>query len=95
MEAAPASVSGTVELQTDLAAGFFVAGRAGMINFRPIDDGLGSREDWDYDVYRYEGALGYRISRNVGLLLSGYRQVQIVQQDGDTDFVGLRMWWGL
>jgi hypothetical protein len=95
MEAAPASVSGTVELQTDLAAGFFVAGRAGMINFRPIDDGQGSREDWDYDVYRYEGALGYRLSQNVGLLLSGYRQVQTVQQDGDTEFVGLRMWWGL
>ncbi len=93
MEATPASVSGSIELQTDLAAGFFVAGRAGMINFRPIDNGSGGREDWDYDVQRYEGALGYRFSQRVGLLLSGYRQIQQVRDDGDTDFFGLRLWW--
>lgn len=95
LDAAPSSVSGSIELQTDLAAGFFVAGRAGMIDFRPIDDGAGGREEWDYDVYRYEGAIGYRMSRRVGLLLSGYRQIQEIRQDGDTSFVGLRLWWGL
>lgn len=88
----PTGLSGSLEVQTDLAAGFFVAARGGFIDFRPFDDG-GGAEDWDYDVRRFEGALGYRLSRNVGVLLSGYRQLQSIRTDGDTDFVGLRLWW--
>lgn len=88
----PTGISGSLEAQSDVAAGFFVAVRGGFIDFRPVEVG-GATEDWDYDVRRFEGALGYRLSRNVGLLLSGYRQRQAVRDDGDTDFVGLRLWW--
>mgnify|MGYP002622396241 FL=1 len=88
----PAGISGSLEAQSDVVAGLFVAVRGGFIDFRPFEVG-GVAEDWDYDVRRYEGAVGYRLSRNVGLLLSGYRQLQSVAPDGDTDFVGLRLWW--
>ena len=93
LEATPASISASVEVQTDLVAGVFIAARAGAIDFRAIDDGAAGREDWDYDVQRYEGSLGYRISRRVGLLASVYRQRQSVLEEGDTDFAGVRMWW--
>ena len=90
----------SIEMQLDLAPGFFVGARVGHIDFQPFPDGLGDasplpdgREDWDYDVTRYEGSLGYRIGRNVGLLLSAYAQDQEVETDGDTSFAGLRLWW--
>lgn len=85
----PSEFSGNLEVQSDIAAGFFVAGRGGFIDFRPLDGG----EEWDHDVQRYEGAVGYRLSRNVGLLFSGYRQIQSGAPEGDTDFIGLRAWW--
>ena len=82
----------TLELQTDLAAGFFAAGRVGYIDFRPVDLGGGSgRADWDHDVHRVEGSLGYRLVRNGGLLLSAYRQG--AGAGGDTNLVGARVWW--
>mgnify|MGYP002623827555 CR=1 FL=1 len=86
----PTEMAYTVEAQTDLAAGLYVAARGGFIDFRPL-----AGEEWDYDVYRIEGAAGYRLSRNTGLVLSGYRQMQpdATQREGDTDFVGLRLWW--
>lgn len=90
-------LSGSLEVQSDLAAGFSVAARAGVIDFRPLDDGTGGAgeaEDWDHDVYRYEGSLGYRLTRNAGLILSGHRQVQQGGPEGDTTFLGLRLWWG-
>lgn len=90
----PTEFGATLEVQTDLAAGFFVAARGGLIDFRPFDDGsAGPAEDWDHDVYRYEGAVGYRLSRNVGLLASAYNQVQSNADEGDTTFFGLRLWW--
>jgi hypothetical protein len=84
----PTELGYTVELQTDLAAGLFVAARGGYLDFRPL-----AGEEWDYDVRRLEAAAGYRLSRNTGLLLSGYRQVQAEGTAGDTDFIGLRIWW--
>lgn len=88
-----------VEVQRDLAPGFSAALRYGYIDFRPLDDDLGAASpfpggrDWDRDVSRYEGSLAYRLTRNVGLLLSGYQQVQQGASDGDGTFVGLRLWW--
>ena len=97
----PTDVSISVEAQRDLAAGFFIAVRGGMIDFRAMDDGLGAASplpngtaEWDHDVYRYEASLGYRLARNVGLLLSAYQQVQAEEvDDGDRRLVGLRLWW--
>ena len=83
----------SAELQYDLWAGVSVAGRLGYIDFRPLDDGVGGRDDWDYDVYRYEASLGYRLARNAGILLSGYRQIQRIAEDGDTHLIGARLWW--
>jgi hypothetical protein len=84
----PTEVGYTLEVQSDLAAGLFVAARGGRLDFRPLGG-----EEWDHDVHRLEGAVGYRLSRNTGLLLSGYRQMQTEGDSGDTDFVGLRLWW--
>jgi hypothetical protein len=86
----PMDMGYTVEAQTDIVAGLWVAARAGLIDFRPLGD-----DDWDHDVRRYEGAIGYRLSRNLGLQLSGYRQRQaeLAVGEGDTDFVGVRLWW--
>lgn len=88
------------EIQRDLVAGLYVAARVGYIDFRPLADGLGAASplpggavDWDHDVVRYEGSIGYRLARNVGVILSGLRQVQDEASDGDTEFAGLRLWW--
>lgn len=97
----PTEIAYSLELQSDLVAGLFVAARGGYVDFRPLDDGLGEASPrpggeatWDHDVYRWEGALGYRLSRNVGVLLSAYRQAQAgAEDDGDTDFAGIRLWY--
>jgi hypothetical protein len=83
-----------LETQWDLAAGFFVGVRAGYIDFRPMEDGLGGASDWDHDVVRYDGSVGYRLARNAGVVLSAYRQLQSEAADGDTHLAGLRLWWG-
>ena len=88
VEGMPTEFGYTLEVQSDLAAGLFVAARGGYLDFRPLD-----AEEWDYDVHRIEAAAGYRLSRNTGLLLSGYRQLQAQGESGDTDFIGLRLWW--
>lgn len=87
-----------VEVLWDLMPGVFVAGRLGHIDFRPLDDGLGDASptgpvDWDHDVTRYEVALGYRIVRNAGVVLSAYEQVQTNEVDTDSRFAGIRLWW--
>jgi hypothetical protein len=84
----PTEFGYTLEVQSDLAAGLFVAARGGYVDFRPLGG-----EEWDYDVHRIEAAAGYRLSRNTGLLLSGYRQIQAEGESADTDFIGLRLWW--
>ena len=81
-----------LEVQRDLSPGFFAAARVGHIDFRPISSG-GAEIDWDWDVTRYEASLGYRITRNGGLLLSASEQVQNQASDADARFLGLRLWW--
>lgn len=84
----PTEFGYTAELQSDLSAGLFAAARWGYVDFRPLDGA-----EWDHDVQRFEVAAGYRLSRNVGLRASAYRQLQSDQEDADTDFFGLRLWW--
>ena len=83
----------TLEVQRDLTAGLFAATRFGRVDFRPVRLGTGgaTSDDWDDDVWRAEGSLGYRLVRNGGVLLSGYRQS--AGEGGDTNFVGARIWW--
>ncbi|MBM4185303.1 MAG: hypothetical protein FJ207_13985 [Gemmatimonadetes bacterium] len=80
-----------VEAQRDLIAGVSAAARVGYLDFRRVEGGSGPNEDWDYDVVRVEGSVGYRIVRNGGLLLSGYWQD--AGEGGTTTLGGLRLWW--
>jgi hypothetical protein len=85
-----------VELQRDLGPGVFAALRLGHIDFRPLPSAAmpGVRDrDWDFDVTRLEGSVGYRLARNAGVLLSAFEQVQSQASDADTRFAGLRLWW--
>ena len=89
-----------IEAQHDLLAGLSVALRGGFIDFRPLDDGLGAasplpdgREDWDFDVFRYEGSVAYRLARNWGILVNASQTRQSNAVDGDQTLVGARLWW--
>ncbi len=79
------------EVQRDMTAGLSAAARVGYIDFRPVATGSGQTRDWDHDVVRLEGSLGYRIVRNGGVLLSAYWQG--AEGDAKTVFAGLRTWW--
>jgi hypothetical protein len=81
----------SLEAQSDLRAGLFAAVRLGYVDFRAVTDASGSRMDWDDDVVRVEASLGYRVVRNAGVLLSGYRQS--ARGGEGTTFVGARLWW--
>ena len=70
-----------------------MAARWGRIDFRPVSDGAGGMEDWDYDVTRYEGGLGYRLARNAGIIASAFRNVEAAGGERDDDLVALRLWW--
>jgi hypothetical protein len=85
-----------LEVQRDLSPGLFAALRLGHIDFRPLPESTlpgAPDRDWDFDVTRVEGSLGYRITRNGGLLLSAFEQVQAQASDADGRFAGLRLWW--
>jgi class 3 adenylate cyclase len=96
----PVEIGYSLEAQTDITAGLFAAVRYGGLNFSFVDDGLGaasSRTDggttWDHDVRRYEVALGYRVVRNAGVILSWFGQGQIQADDSDTNLTAVRLWW--
>jgi hypothetical protein len=95
IEGRPTELGYDLELQWDLAPGLSVATRVGRLDFRPLamEGGTDPPVDWDYDVWRYEASVGYRLLRNVGMLLSAYEQTQQVAIDGDTFLMGLRLWW--
>jgi hypothetical protein len=85
-------LSYTAELQWDLRAGLSVGARVGMIDFRPFEERPGGPAiDWDHDVYRLEASLGYRLVRNAGVLLSGYKQS--VRDVEGTYLGGVRLWY--
>ena len=83
----------TAEAQVDVLAGVFVAGRWGHIDFRPVGDGAGGEQEWDYDVTRWEGGVGYRLARNAGLLASAFTNVEATGGAHEDDLLALRLWW--
>jgi hypothetical protein len=87
----PTEIAYGLEAQTDVAPGWSVAGRFGYIDFRPLAGGSARPTDWDRDVVRVEGSVGYRIVRNGGVLVSGYWQDAGI--GGETVLSGLRAWW--
>jgi hypothetical protein len=85
-------ISYTAEVQWDVRAGLSAAARVGAIDFRPLrTDSAGPASDWDLDVYRLEASLGYRVVRNAGVMISGYRQN--VRDSDATLLGGLRLWY--
>jgi hypothetical protein len=83
-------LSYTAEIQWDLLAGISAAARFGLIDFGPMT-AWGRTLDWDRDVYRMEGSLGYRLVRNAGVMVSAYQQN--VRGAEGTRFVGARLWY--
>ncbi len=80
----------TLEVQADIATGWSIATRVGHIDFRE----LGPMGDWDWDVERFEVALGYRLTLNAGLLASWSTTWDASSVDPDDDLTGVRLWWG-
>ncbi len=96
----PSDLGYSLEVQADVAAGVYVALRYSGLDFSFLDDGLGtssSRIDggaqWDYDIRRYEGSVGYRVARNAGVIASWFTQVQHGSGDSDGDLAAVRLWW--
>jgi hypothetical protein len=60
-------VGGYAEVRYDFLPGWYVAGRAGALNFGSleVDATSGTRADWDQDTRRTELALGYRFAREM------------------------------
>lgn len=79
----------SIEIQTDVAAGWSLAARAGHLDFRP----LGMMGDWDWDTNRLEFGAAYRITRNAGILTSWATTWDDGPLDPDDDLVGVRLWW--
>ncbi len=78
------------EAQMDLSARWSAAVRFGRIDFRELS-GLG---DWDWDVQRLEGGIGYRIARNAGVM-AGYASTwDAGPLDPGDDLTSIRLWWG-
>jgi class 3 adenylate cyclase len=79
----------SVEAQVDVATGWSLAARYGAIDFREIRDS----GDWDWDTRRLEASVGYRITRNAGLLLAWGMNWDGGPLDPDDDLAGIKLWW--
>ncbi len=80
----------TFEGQVDLAAGWSTALRYGRIDFREI----GTSGEWDWDVTRWEAALGYRITLNAGIMASYAATSDPSPLDPEDNLFAIRLWWG-
>jgi hypothetical protein len=61
----PKDVSGYVEIKQKFVPGLYGALRYGTIRYNEIRLSSGETEAWDFDVRRWQAALGYRVSRNL------------------------------
>ena len=95
MTSDPGEVGYSLEVQVDVAAGWSVAARAGLLDFGPlgtvVDAGAG--EDWDHDVARYEASVGYRLARNAGILGAVSTTRPGAGPELEEDLWALRLWW--
>lgn len=80
----------TVEAQVDVATGWSIAARYGKIDFRDLA-GFG---DWDWDVDRWEGAVGYRLARNAGVMATYARSADSSPAESANGLAAVRLWWG-
>ena len=61
----PVDLSGYVEIKQKFLPGFYGALRFGAIHFNKIRRSNGTPEAWDFATRRWQGALGYQITRNL------------------------------
>jgi hypothetical protein len=61
----PVDVSGYVEIKQKFLPGFYGALRYGTMRFNEIHLSNGATQAWDFDIWRVQAALGYRILRNL------------------------------
>jgi hypothetical protein len=61
----PVDVSGYVEIKQKFLPGFYGALRYGTMRFNKIRLSSEKMEAWDFDIWRGQAALGYRILRNL------------------------------
>ena len=86
----PVELGYTFEAQMDVAAGWSVAARYGRIDFREME---AVAEDWDFDVDRWEAALGYRITLNAGVMATYATTSDSGPIDPSDDLAAVRLWW--
>jgi class 3 adenylate cyclase len=82
----------TVEAQMDVAVGWSVAARFGRIDFGEIQGP--DPQEWDYDVNRWEGAVGYRITLNAGIMATYSTTTNAGDVEPRNGLAGVRLWWG-
>jgi class 3 adenylate cyclase len=78
------------EAQVDVATGWSVAARYGRIDFNEIS----TFGDWDWDVTRWEGSIGYRITLNAGIMASYAMTSDVGPVDPRDNLTAIRLWWG-
>ena len=78
------------EAQVDVATGWSVAARYGRIDFNEIS----TFGDWDWDVTRWEGSVGYRITLNAGIMVSYAMTSDVGPVDPRDNLTAVRLWWG-
>ena len=61
----PVDVSGYVEIRQKFLPGFYGALRYGTMRFNEIHLSSGGMAAWDFDIWRAQAAVGYRILRNL------------------------------
>jgi hypothetical protein len=61
----PVDVSGYVEIKQKFLTGLYGALRYGTMRFNEIRLSSGEWAAWDFDIWRWQAALGYRIRRNL------------------------------
>lgn len=92
MPQAPVELGGNLEIQADVSPGIYLAGRAGLLDFRPVEDGAGTR-DWDWDVRRYDLGAGYRLDRNAGIQASWSFTTRRSSLERSRSLLAARVWW--
>lgn len=89
---AATDLSWYAEVQSDLIAGVWLAGRIGAIHYGEIAAGSG-RAQWDHDVVRGQIAAGYRVARNAEIKLEWMRNDSEGPLDPSDDLWSAQLWW--
>jgi len=90
---APRDLSGYVEAQATLTAGWFVAIRTNAITFRDLATSSGARDRWDYDMQRHQIGTGYRLGRSSEVRAEYMINRTVGREDPRDDLLSLQWTW--